>query len=280
LDQVRTAVIEDPARVCVIDDVGTEACPLDSFEAQESWVHTFAEQRSAFVIDAVAAAGTSMPNPMMMPGEIMNAASLVQQLVPGSLALIDVPLSVSEATLAAQLPLPRELAGVSILIGDQAAPIAGVSASSALVQVPWEIICGPTSVVVQDRNTTLNTISVEVRPTSPGVLAVTHDDGTLVDAAHPAESGETVVAYATGLGAPVAAQTDGDVPVGAILLKNQLSALVGGLSAKVLWAGLAPALVGLQQVNIQMPDGVPSGTAGLQLIMLGEMGAPYSVAIH
>ena len=51
--------------------------------------------------------------------------------------------------------------------------------------------------------------------------------------------------------------------------------------ARVLWAGLSPALVGVQQVNIQIPSGVPSSTTvALQFMMFGEMGAPYALAVR
>ena len=55
--------------------------------------------------------------------------------------------------------------------------------------VPWELAYGPASVVVQDQGRLLNTISVEIRPSRPGVFTVTHINGTLADSAHPAHAG-------------------------------------------------------------------------------------------
>lgn len=279
LDQIRTAVVEDPSRACLIGDTGIHPCPLDMFEAQASFLPSFAEQRSHFVTDSVAAAGVSMPDPMLMPGQAMNAASSVAQLVPGSLARIDAPLSVSEST-ASQLPLPRELAGISVRIGGQAAPVAGISSSGAVVQVPWELACGPASVVVQDQSTVLNTISVEIRPSSPGIFVVTHTDGTLVDANRAARPGEIVVVYATGLGEGVIPQTSGEAPSRTVILNNDVSALVADLPAAVLWAGLAPGFVGMQQVNIEMPTATPSGMVALQFMMNGEIGKPYAITVR
>ena len=160
------------------------------------------------------------------------------------------------------------------------APIAAISPTGAIVQVPWELVCGPASIVVQDQNTILNAISVEVRPTSPGVFAVTHADGTLVDPSHPAGSAELVVVYAAGLGWGVTAQTSGQTPSGLVVLSNDVSAVIGGLSAPVLWAGLSPGLIGMQQVNVEIPAAAPPGTATLQLMVNGEMGSPYALSLR
>jgi uncharacterized protein (TIGR03437 family) len=281
LDQIREAVIADPSRVCGLGKLGLQPCPLDVFEKQARWIPTFAKYRSDFVKEAVAAEGMSMPDPMLMPGQAINAASLVAQLVPGSLARIDTRLSVTETTVADSFPMPRELAGVSVRIGGQSAPLDSVSSTGAVVQVPWELACGPASVVVQDHGRILNTISVEIRPSSPGVFAVAHVNGTLADSAHPARPGEVVVVYATGLGEPAIAQTDGEAPSGDLVAaKNQVSAALGGLPVKVLWAGLTPGFAGLQQVNLRVPDGTPPGMVALHLTVNGETGPAFAMIVQ
>ena len=40
-----------------------------------------------------------------------------------------------------------------------------------------------------------------------------------------------------------------------------VSVTIGGQSAPFLFAGLSPGYVGLYQVNVQLPTGVPSGNA-------------------
>jgi uncharacterized protein (TIGR03437 family) len=134
--------------------------------------------------------------------------------------------------------------------------------------------------LVQDQGRLLNTISVEIRPSSPGVFTVTHINGTLADSAHPAHAGNVVVAYATGLGAMLVPQTDGEAPFGdAVAVKYPVSAVLAGLPAKVLWAGLTPGFVGLQQVNLRVPAGTPSGTVALQLVINGEMGPSFAMIV-
>jgi hypothetical protein len=110
----------------------------------------------------------------------------------------------------------------------------------------------------------------------PGSAAVTHLDGTVVDAAHPAHGGEKLVMYAVGLGA-----TNPPVKTGAASPAAPALANAFGLSfypfpnlppwvgfnpnnqipplpvPTPLFAGLVPGLVGVYQINFILP---PSGT--------------------
>jgi len=50
--------------------------------------------------------------------------------------------------------------------------------------------------------------------------------------------------------------------------------LIGGTAAEVLFAGLAPGFVGLYQVNVRVPGGLPAGAAALLL----QSGLPSNTA--
>lgn len=59
------------------------------------------------------------------------------------------------------------------------------------------------------------------------------------------------------------------------------SVTIGGIPAAVSFAGLVPAFVGLYQVNVQVPDGAPSGAAvPLILTMGGVASNTVTVAIE
>jgi uncharacterized protein (TIGR03437 family) len=122
---------------------------------------------------------------------------------------------------------------------------------------------------------------VEVRPSSPGIFAVTHADGTPVDVWRPAEPGEVVSAFTTGLGYTRESQTNGEPPAGTPEMEDAVTALIGGAQAHVLWAGLSPGFVGLQQVNLEIPTDAASGSAvELRLMVNGEVGGAYALAIR
>jgi len=81
--------------------------------------------------------------------------------------------------------------------------------------------------------------------------------------ARPAQRGEYISIFCTGLG-PVANQpASGAAAKGAPLSMTVTTPVVtiGGVPAAVSYAGLAPGFVGLYQVNAQVPANAPSGTA-------------------
>jgi uncharacterized protein (TIGR03437 family) len=92
----------------------------------------------------------------------------------------------------------------------------------------------------------------------PNTLGAREDFRRLLSAAFPAAAGEVVHLYATGLGAVTPALATGAVtPAGTLYRANvPLTCSVGGQAAEVLFAGLAPATVGVNQVDVRVPAGL------------------------
>jgi uncharacterized protein (TIGR03437 family) len=89
--------------------------------------------------------------------------------------------------------------------------------------------------------------------------------GQMITVANPAVAGETIVVYATGMGAvtPMPAQLSiqSGVPYGGQLSNapaSSVSALVGGKTANVLFSGLVPGTVGLYEVYLQLNSDLPT----------------------
>jgi uncharacterized protein (TIGR03437 family) len=73
----------------------------------------------------------------------------------------------------------------------------------------------------------------------------------------PAARGSILMVYGTGFGVANPIAQDG-----LSWLASAVSATIGGLPAEVTFAGLAPGYSpGLQQINIRIPDGCPTGAA-------------------
>ena len=94
-----------------------------------------------------------------------------------------------------------------------------------------------------------------------------HQDGTLVNAKNPAQIGETVSVFVTGLGAVSPTVADGaagptDQLANAV---GPIAAYIGGVQATVGYAGLAPQLAGLYQINLTVPAGVTAGDNNLDI---------------
>jgi uncharacterized protein (TIGR03437 family) len=177
------------------------------------------------------------------------------------------------------VPLPTSLEGVSveILEGGQTAvaPLFFVSPGQISAQLPFSI--GGTTAQVRVR-TALGTSSAEtvaVLPRAPrlftgswdgkGEAIALHADWTPVSTTAPAAPGEALILFLTGLGAvsPAigAGQAGGDGSEARPLntVPEAVTVLVGGQAGAVLFAGLAPGLAGLYQINFRMPEEIGAG---------------------
>src|SRR5260221_252235 len=71
----------------------------------------------------------------------------------------------------------------------------------------------------------------------------------------PADAGETVALYASGLGALANSVAEYDWPTSANPTSVPVQADVAGVQATVLYAGAAPGYPGVYQINIVIPPG-------------------------
>ena len=130
------------------------------------------------------------------------------------------------------------------------------------LQIPWNAQSG--DIELSQGNVAAWLTQADSTTSAPGVFtvngtdgAIQHADYSLVSAANPAEPGEVVIVYATGLG-PVATPIATDQLAPTLALDT-----VAGQSANVLFAGLAPGELGVYQLNIQLPQNLASGEQDL-----------------
>ena len=55
---------------------------------------------------------------------------------------------------------------------------------------------------------------------------------------------------------------------------------IAGIPAQVTLSGLAPGFVGLYQVNLQVPAGVPLGTQSVEIIINSVPGKTVTIAVQ
>lgn len=112
--------------------------------------------------------------------------------------------------------------------------------------------------------------------------AVVHGDGSLVTTAKPAQAGEILSLYASGLG-PTFPGIDPGQPFTADPLQvvsSPVDVIVGGAAATVLYAGGYAGAINGYQVNFRVPDGVQSGTASIQLSAAWVAGSQVKIAVR
>ncbi len=214
----------------------------------------------------------------------VNEASFAQDqpLGPGSLvALFGTGLAASTAT-ASTVPLPESIAGVSVTFSGITAPLQFVSPGQINLQVPWSVKPGITDIVATVSGHTSAAFGAHVGPVSPGIftippglhqaLALNSDGSIAADYGSipgvrtmPATVGNTLMILGTGLGLVTPAITDGAAPGDQVRTTVATpTVLVSGFPALVTFSGLSPEFVGVNQINIVVPEGAwgPGGGGG------------------
>ncbi len=152
------------------------------------------------------------PVPVTSTAAIVNAASSLPAIAPGSLISI-YGVNLASATAAApSLPLPTALNGTSVSINGIDAPLLFASAGQINAQVPFEVQPGSATLQIQVGTLQGAPVAFKVQPIAPGVLSVIQNaaDGTVNSPQTPVQPGQYVTVYVTGQGA-----VDPAVPTGA-----------------------------------------------------------------
>ena len=164
------------------------------------------------------------------------------------------------------------------MINNIPAPIYYVTPTQLSAIVPYGITGGLAKVQVFNDNVPSNSVTALTATTAPGVLTqsqnglgygdVVHLDGTLVNAKSPAQIGEIVSVFVTGLGAVSPTISDGAAgPVSPLATTptGAIAVYIGGVAATVGYSGLAPQLAGLYQINLTVPAGLTAGDNNLDI---------------
>jgi uncharacterized protein (TIGR03437 family) len=215
------------------------------------------------------------------PQGIVNAGSsapFTAELAPGELLTLYGVNLASGIQVASDVPFPTTLGKVQVTINNIPAPIYYVTPTQLSAIVPYGVTGSIAKVQVFNDNVSSNTVTAFIGKTAPGVLTqlqnglgygdVLHLDGTLVNAKSPAQIGETVSVFVTGLGAVAPTIADGAAgptdPL-AITPAGTIAAFIGGVPATLGYAGLAPQLAGLYQINLTVPAGLTAGDNNLDI---------------
>ncbi len=219
---------------------------------------------------------SSADTPVLFPNGAVNAASFRQfaPLPVGSIFSVFGRNLERNAASASAVPLPQQIGDVSVKLGTVDLPLFYAGPGQVNAQVPFDMPTGTTaSLVVKRGNLFTAPEIVTIVPAQPAIFTlnqsgsgqgiITDAQYRVVDQANAAAAGSVVIIFATGLGA-----TTPPVATGAAAPADPLSRVttpvtvtIGGVDARVEFAGLAPGFVGLYQVNVRVPAGVAAGNA-------------------
>ena len=223
--------------------------------------------------------------PKIDPNGIVNAAHLNSAgVAPGGLISIFGSNLASAARPAPPIPyLPDELGGTSVKVGTFKARLLYVSPTQINAQAPVELTDQTTPVKVSVGGLETDAVTMKVLPYDPGLFtfdgvpagpaAALKADYTAVSSASPAQKGTVIMLFGTGFGPVSPSVGSGQPGKDSLNLTVQTPAvLFGDRPGKVLYSGLAPGLVGVYQVNVEVPADAPTGDSVPIIVGIGGRG--------
>jgi uncharacterized protein (TIGR03437 family) len=231
-----------------------------------------------FNITQLAATGpTPGPTPAATAAGVLNAASYQGGAVaPGQIVTIfgsDIgPPSIALLELDAQSRVNTQVGQTRVLFDGVPAPVVYALASQTTVIVPYAVAGkSSTQMVIEYQGRQSPAITLQVVPTAPGLFsanasgsgggAILNHDFSLNTTQNPESKGSFIILFGTGEGQTNPSGVDGSV-ASTIFPTPQLpvNVTIGGVPARVLYAGAAPGLVaGVLQVNAEIAPNTPSG---------------------
>jgi uncharacterized protein (TIGR03437 family) len=198
---------------------------------------------------------------MMVITAVVNSAGFGSGLSPGGLFTI-----FGTGFTAGQM-------ASSVTVGGQPAQVLAAFPFQVNARIPAGMPPGNTTI---EMNGPLGTATqtVAILPAAPGIFVILNQDGTLNGPSNPVESGAYLSIYGTGLGATTA---QGSLQIAS----EPVSVVVGGTMLTPSFAGLAPGLTGVYQINVQIPPGTAPGSAiALSVQEAGQTSNTVAVAIQ
>jgi uncharacterized protein (TIGR03437 family) len=236
--------------------------------------------------------------PAIVSAGVANGASFVSGgLVPGEIATVfGTNLTNGSGTnLAPSLPLPNELVSTQVMVNGKASPIFAVDSVNGQEQINFQVpyeVAGQSTVTLQvvNNGSMGNALTVPVALAQPGIFSyavasinygsILHANYQLANTASPAAPGETVLIYCTGLGSVTPGPVDGVAAAGSDLTALTPTVTIGGATAMVAYSGLAPGFVGLYQINVQIPSGLPAGNQPVMVTIGGVQSAVVQLPVQ
>ena len=233
--------------------------------------------------------------------KVTNDASYATgPIVPGEIIAI-FGTDIGPATGVSQTPgqndgqLTTSLGGVKVVFLNDgvAAPILYVSGSQVNAVVPYEVagIANP-EIEITYQGKSSNVVSLNSTSTAPGIFtldssgsgagAILDSSYNIVGPTNPVTIGGVIQIYCIGLGAVTNQPATGTAASSSPLSQTSATPTVtiSGVTAPVLFSGLAPGNVGLYQIDAQVPAGIVAGVAPLIVSIGGAVSNTVTVAIQ
>jgi uncharacterized protein (TIGR03437 family) len=236
-------------------------------------------------LSAVPASARPLPN----KNGTVNLGSYQTAIAPNGLISI-FGQDLAASAVASSTPLPLILGGTCVTLNNIALPLFMASPGQINAQVPPGTAAGNFPLVVRSianqaesapQQVAISKYAPAVLVDFTGQILLFHADGSYVNKNNPANRDEPLVMYAVGLGATTGGSVSAGLPSPASPLAVSPTAAVyfgdpTWVQAAIIvdFAGLAPGMIGVYQLNLRVPGFHISGDSLLVTITAGGVSSP------
>ncbi len=207
---------------------------------------------------------------------LTNGASFRESYAPGMVLTVFGSALAPSTWVVSSVPLPSKLAGVSATIGGVAAPFYFVSPAQLNIQIPFETPAGIAVELAVTNNGQIARRSFTLSAVAPAIF--TDASGALVPAAS-ASAGQVITMFITGQGVVAPSIATGSAPPAGTTPQNlpapaqSVGVKIGGIPVPTPFIGIPPGLVGVTQINFQVPAGLAPGPQPV-VVTIGGVDSP------
>jgi len=236
---------------------------------------TSAAVTQTVTLNVRAIGSSSNGTPEIPSNGLTDGASFLQKFSPGMIMSVFGATLSQTAESASSVPLPVTMAGVAATVNGVEAPLYYVSPTQLNIQVPWQTVQGPATLTVNN-NGQVASQSFNVTSASPGIFT---DQNRNIVCGCSAVQGQITTLYLAGAGAVTPAIATGSAPVASTPLTSlpapqNTTITIGGVQAATSFIGIPYYLVGVTQINFQ----IPSGMTGRQPVVVSVNGVLSATA--
>jgi uncharacterized protein (TIGR03437 family) len=224
---------------------------------------------------------------------VVNAADGTLPVAPGGLISV-YGTQMSPVNLAtSEIPLPTALGESCLTVNGVSVPLLFVSSQQINGQLPFNVD-GNAQMTLRTPGGISDNFNFSILPAAPaifrtgvagpdnGIATITRaDNGQLVTPTNPVHPGDSIVIWSTGLGHTSPA-IDAGIPSPSDPLAGAVihpTVTLGGVGLDILYAGLTPGSVGLNQINATIPKSVPQGLSIPLVISQGGSSTTLNVRV-
>ena len=241
-----------------------------------------------------------LPVPSINANGVMNSASLdaSQKIAPGSYVTILGQALADVTAIGDPVHPPVSMGGVSVSFN---VPSAGISAAARItyasptqlnIVVPWELQGQSLAQMTVRYNAAAGkATTVALSDVSPaffeignGLVAALDMSYQLISGSHAIGRGQIVQLFANGLGPATNQPATGEPAIAAPLSElpstSGLSVAIGGQTAQVIFAGLAPGFPGLYQIDAVVPASLSPGRQSITVTSGGATSKASAIMVE